>query len=275
MKLDIEWQVYSTIQRQVLATIETHESSQKSKGSISKNEGRSLPQMAFAANVRSLLTNQKFRDIVTSPDPVVPNGSAAAAAQTTILLTGAARGPTSIPDAVGSVVSIFSGDAFGSGVLISSDGAILTNHHVVAGAKTVRVRWSDGFETTGDVIRSDKRRDVALIKTEPRGRTPLALNRTIPQPGTPVFAIGTPLDPHLQSTVTRGVVSAMRIVEGFSFIQSDTPVTHGNSGGPLLDERGAVVGLTDWGVPVEKGSVLNFFIPIGDALDFLALRPAG
>jgi len=157
-------------------------------------------------------------------------------------------------------------------VLVSSDGYLLTNHHVVGETTQVKIRWSDGLETTGQVIRSDKRRDVALIKTEPRGRVALAVNRAIPPPGTTVFAIGTPLDPALQSTVTRGVVSATRIVDGFNFIQSDTPVTHGNSGGPLLDEHGAVVGLTDWGVPAAQGSTLNFFIPIGDALDFLALK---
>jgi S1-C subfamily serine protease len=160
-------------------------------------------------------------------------------------------------------------------VLISSDGYLLTNHHVVGEAKTVRVRWSDGFESTGEVIRSDRGRDVALIRTEPHGRTPLALNTATPEIGAPVFAIGTPLDPKLQNTVTRGIVSGSRIIEGFRFIQSDAPVTHGNSGGPLLDAHGEVIGLTDKGMSPEAGSSLNFFIPIGDALDFLGLKPAG
>jgi S1-C subfamily serine protease len=64
------------------------------------------------------------------------------------------------------------------------------------------------------------------------------------------------------------------MMEGQSFIQSDTPVTHGNSGGPLLDERGAVVGLSDLGADPSLGSTINFFIPIGDALKVLALKPA-
>ena len=272
IKLDIEWQIYSSLQRHVLATIETHETAQKSKGSMAKNEGRSLPQMAFAANVRALLADQAFREIVTSPAPVAPKGSEAATAQAAITLTGAANGPTSISDAVGSVVSVFAGDGFGSGVLVSKDGYILTNQHVVGAVTTVRLRWSDGLETTGQVERSDRGRDVALVKTDGRGRTPLALNRSIPPQGATVFAIGTPLDPHLQSTVTRGIISASRILNGFSFIQSDTPVSHGNSGGPLLDEHGAVIGLTDMGIPPEKGSSLNFFIPIGDALDILQLQ---
>lgn len=274
IRLDIEWQVYSSIQREVLATIDTHETAQRAKLSMTKTGStRSLVQETFAQNIQPLLADPKFRAIVTSSEPVLKRGSDMAS-QTPIVLAGATQSPTAISDAVGSVVSVFAGDGFGSGVLVSSDGYILTNHHVVGGLTTVRLRWSDGFEATGTVVRSDRRRDVALIKAESRGRTPLALNRAIPSIGTPVFAIGTPLDPTLQSTVTRGIVSANRIVDGFSFIQSDTPVTHGNSGGPLIDETGAVRGLTDWGVPAEKGSSLNFFIPIGDALDFLQLKAA-
>ena len=272
VSVDIEWQVYSTLRREVVATVETHGFAQKSRGANTREDGRSVYQMAVAENVRALMANSAFRTLVTAPDVEIPRGAVEAASRTPIRLVGSAAGPTPISDAVGSVVSIFAGQGFGSGVLVSSDGYLLTNHHVVGETTQVRVRWSDGFETTGEVVRSDRRRDVALIKTEPRGRTALALNRNVPPTGSPVFAIGTPLDPKLQSTVTRGIVSASRIVNGFSFIQSDAPVTHGNSGGPLLDERGAVVGLTDWGIPAQQGSTLNFFIPIGDALDFLALK---
>lgn len=273
VNLDIEWQVYSSLRREVLDTVETHEGATQTKATGAPDVGRSVYQQAFAANVRALLSNETFRKLVTAPDGAIPSAAAAAGPLTPIRLTGGATRATPLSDAVGSVVSVFAGNGFGSGVLVSSDGYLLTNHHVVGETTQVKIRWSDGFETTGDVIRSDKRRDVALVKTEPRGRIALAINRQAPQVGTKVYAIGTPLDPKLQSTVTSGIVSASRIVDGFSFIQSDTPVTHGNSGGPLLDETGAVVGLTDWGIPASQGSTLNFFIPIGDALDFLALKP--
>jgi serine protease Do len=272
VSLDIEWQVYSSLRREVVTTVETHGTAEKSRGVGARDEGRSVYQMAIAENVRGLLASEAFRKVATAPDAEIPSAAMDAAARTPIRLAGETAGPTAISDAVGSVVSIFAGGGFGSGVLVSSDGYLLTNHHVVGETSQVKVRWSDGFETAGEVVRSDRRRDVALVKTEPRGRVALALNRSVPPVGTQVFAVGTPLDPKLQSTVTRGIVSAVRIVDGFSFIQSDTPVTHGNSGGPLLDEHGAVVGLTDWGIPAAQGSTLNFFIPIGDALDFLALK---
>jgi S1-C subfamily serine protease len=273
LTLDIQWQVYSNLRREVVATVETHATAEKSKGLLaSHDEARSLAQDAFAANVRALLADPQFRRIVTAPEAGVPGPAQGLAGREPIHLVGAPGRAVAISDAVGSVASIFAGDGFGSGVLVSSDGYMLTDAHVVGTSAHVRVRWSDGFETTGEVVRSDKRRDVALIKTDTHGRAPLALRRGSPNIGATVFAIGTPLDPKLQSTVTRGVVSANRIVDGFSFIQSDVPVNHGNSGGPLVDESGAVIGLTDWGMQPEGDNSHNFFTPIGDALDFLGLK---
>jgi serine protease Do len=176
-------------------------------------------------------------------------------------------------DAVNSVVSIFAGESLGSGVLISSDGYILTNHHVAGASGRVRIRWADGAESVGEVIRGDARRDVALIKASPRA-VALSIRHTPAQLGETVFAVGTPLDKELAGTVTRGVVSSNRQLDGQSWIQSDVAVTHGNSGGPLLDESGALLGLTDWGVaPNGVSANLNFFIPIEDALRALALKP--
>lgn len=271
MTLTVQWQVYSTLRREVVATIETT-GSLKSVPLRRRQQVRSLGQMVFAEALKGLLSDERFRQLVTSPDP---GGSAVAgepSPKAPIRLVNSQAGVVSMAQASGSVVAIFAGSGHGSGVLVSSDGYIITNEHVVGTATTVRVRWSDGFETTGTVERSDKRRDVALVNTSPRGRDPLAVSRKIPPLGAPVFAIGTPLDPDLQNTVTRGVVSSTRIIDGFNFIQSDTPVTHGNSGGPLLDEKGAVVGIAHSIIDPTKGSSLNFFIPIGDALDFLGVE---
>lgn len=272
LTLGVQWQIYSSLRREVVGTVDTSQTAQVQKLGRT-GQTRSLGQMAFAANVRALLSDERFRQIVTSGDP---SGVSAPTARENIVFTPSpAGGQVSMAQASGSVVAILTGAGHGSGMLIGSEGYILTNEHVVGSAKTVRVRWSDGLETSAEVLRSNKSRDVALLKTDPRGRTPLVVNRQAPAIGSSVFAIGTPLDPALQNTVTRGVISASRIIEGFNFIQSDTPVTHGNSGGPLLDEKAAVIGMTASGVNPSEGSTLNFFIPIGDALDFLGLSPAG
>ncbi|WP_296600532.1 S1C family serine protease [Phenylobacterium sp.] len=271
LTLAIQWQIYSSLRREIVGTVDTSETVQVKRLGRT-GQARSLGQMAFAANVRALMSNERFRQIVTSSDP---SGVSAPTAGQKIVFTPGPSEPVPMAQASGSVVAILAGGGHGSGMLVGSEGYILTNEHVVGSAKTVRVRWSDGLETSGEVLRTNKRRDVALVKTDPRGRTPLITNRQPPPLGAAVFAIGTPLDPALQNTVTRGIISASRIIEGFNFIQSDTPVTHGNSGGPLLDEKGAVIGITAIGIDPSAGSTLNFFIPIGDALDFLGLNPAG
>ena len=113
----------------------------------------------------------------------------------------------------------------GSGVLVSADGYILTNHHVAGDAGRVRVRWADGTETVGEVVRADRRRDVGLVKVAPTTMPALAIRHSEVEVGETVFAIGTPLDKSLSGTLTRGVVSARRITEGQPFIQSDVAVT--------------------------------------------------
>jgi len=80
------------------------------------------------------------------------------------------------------------------------------------------------------------------------------------------------LDKAFQSSVSSGVVSGSRIIDGLRYIQSDTSVTHGSSGGALLDENGSVIGLTDLGIEKDGPTGINLFIPIGDAMDFLSLE---
>jgi S1-C subfamily serine protease len=89
----------------------------------------------------------------------------------------------------------------------------------------------------------------------------------VPAVGEQVYAVGAPIA--LQGTVTRGIVSADRSMNGFSFIQSDAAVNPGNSGGPLLNERGEVIGIADLSNRANPG--INFFVPIGDALLFLGI----
>jgi S1-C subfamily serine protease len=168
------------------------------------------------------------------------------------------------------VVLVLAGEGHGSGFLVSRDGYVMTDQHVVGSAKLVTVRWPDGIETVGEVVRADRLRDVALVKTDPRGRDPLPLRAETMRPGETVFAIGAPLEERFQGTVTRGVVSAYRTIEGLRYLQSDVSINPGASGGPLLDERGEVVGMTKSIYRIESAPTgINFFTPTRDALDFL------
>jgi putative serine protease PepD len=141
--------------------------------------------------------------------------------------------------------------ALGSGWLFDEQGHVVTNEHVVEGADKVTVAFQDGTEVSATVVGSDPSTDVAVLKLEsvPAGAEPLQLGSTSAlQLGDPVVAIGSPLG--LQGTVTAGIVSGLhRDIEApnqFTIdgaVQTDAALNHGNSGGPLLDLTGRVIGM--------------------------------
>lgn len=141
----------------------------------------------------------------------------------------------------------------GSGIVIDTDGTILTNHHVVAGATNLEVKFADGTAVTAQVVGDDPGNDVAVIRADLSGqsvsRATLGDSDAL-RVGDPVLAIGNPFE--LEGTLTAGIVSA----KGRTFapggagtrpirnmIQTDAPVNPGNSGGPLLDCQGKVIGI--------------------------------
>jgi len=269
--LKVDWQVYSRIRKQVVARVSTTGGAKLANGVA----GGAVKLLAdsFASNVRELAANASFREAL-SGSKTLAQGPLVPGQQGKIYLAGNLKAPARpIPDAVGSVVTLQVGGASGSGVLVSDDGYLLTNAHVVGDAKEIRVRWSDRIETIGQVVRVAKDRDIALVKTNARDRIPLAIKRGAVSPGQRVFAIGTPLDKTFQGTVSSGIVSANRIIDGLRYIQSDTNILPGSSGGALLDETGAVIGIAVSGYQKDGQAVgLNMFIPIGDAMDFLSLE---
>ncbi len=152
-----------------------------------------------------------------------------------------------------------SGVATGSGFVVSKDGYVVTNAHVVDGASSVKVKIGDGDTKTAKVIGKDNSSDIALLKVDPGDQTlqPLPLaNSDDLHVGDPTFAIGSPYG--LERTLTTGVVSALdreiSAPNGFSIdgvIQTDAALNPGNSGGPLLDSGGRVIGVNS---QIESGS---------------------
>ncbi len=136
--------------------------------------------------------------------------------------------------------------SLGSGVIVTQDGYILTNNHVVEGATDVKVAFADKREFPAKIIGTDKYTDVAVIKIDQSNLPTLALSNVVPQVGDITLAIGNPFG--LGGTVTMGIVSAtgrtgLGIERYEDFIQTDAAINPGNSGGALINSHGELVGI--------------------------------
>ena len=154
--------------------------------------------------------------------------------------------------------------ALGSGFLVSPDGEIVTNHHVIKDAHSTIVKLSNGaFFPVSGVLADDSERDLAVIKVKGKNLPFLSLGDIEKvHVGDHVVAIGSPLG--LEGTVSDGIVSAVRDVNNQKWIQTTAPASHGNSGGPLLDMSNHVIGVITAGVNPELGQNLNFAVPCSD-----------
>ncbi|HEY6099296.1 MAG TPA: trypsin-like peptidase domain-containing protein [Anaeromyxobacter sp.] len=162
-----------------------------------------------------------------------------------------------------SVVGIENRQGQGSGVVLAQDGFVLTNAHVASRAP-LRVRVSGSRVASGEVVGADERTDLAVLRADARDLPPLPLAERRLRVGELVLAIGNPLG--FERSVSVGVVSALHrnlgaprgvVLEGL--VQTDAAVNPGNSGGPLLDARGAVVGITTAMLPWASG--IGFAVP--------------
>jgi serine protease Do len=173
----------------------------------------------------------------------------------------------------------------GSGIVISADGYILTNRHVVEGAQTLSVELQDGTTYDARLIEQATDNDLALIKVDGTGMTAARIgDSSATQIGQTTLAIGSPLGTYTE-TVTRGILSATgrdvtvqdeqtgRPTTLHNLLQTDAAINPGNSGGPLLDASGAVIGINTAVAGGAQG--LGFAIPINDASALIAKATSG
>ena len=240
-------------------------------------------------------------DAVGGKRPVgaAPSLPGAAAARYAAALDGAAAQPRQVTRgakdaqvyqaAAPSVVLVLAGDSFGSGALISADGKIVTNLHVVGDAKEVGVVFKPAAEGASfgkadvrraKVIRRDEVADLALLQVSevPAGAKPLPLAASSAvQVGSDVHAIGHPTGQAW--TYTRGIVSQVRkdyawrtemgLDHKATVVQTQTPINPGNSGGPLLDDNLEIIGINSF---KSDGEGLNFAVSADDVRTFLTLK---
>ncbi len=159
--------------------------------------------------------------------------------------------------------------SWGSGIVVSSDGYILTNTHVIDEGERATVQLYDGSTCAAKLVAADSQSDVAILKIEKTGLTPavFASSKNI-RTGDAVCAIGNPLSPDYSLTMTSGIISATSREISYNgavmkLLQTDTSINEGNSGGPLFNDRGQVIGITNMKIVSSFSNIegIGFAIP--------------
>lgn len=174
-----------------------------------------------------------------------------------------------------SVVTVSVDGGTGSGVVYRADGLIITNEHVVRGNVDVQISFADGQQVSGTVKATDAVTDIALVQADRTGLPPVQFQTELPQVGSLAVVLGSPLG--FENTVTAGVVSGLHreipgsATQGQSLVdllQTDAPISPGNSGGAVVDADGEVIGISEAYIPPQAGAVsLGFAIPAATVVD--------
>jgi len=194
---------------------------------------------------------------------------AAAATSTASSTANAADIPTLVRQLEPSVVTVFTQKGLGSGVVYKPDGIIVTDAHVVAGATQVKVAFADGQQVNATVRAADTVSDVAVLQAERKALPAVTFETALPPVGALAVVLGSPLG--FENTATAGIISGLhRALPGSAstgaplvdLMQTDAPISPGNSGGPVINGQGHVVGLSEAYIPPSAGAVaLGFVTP--------------
>lgn len=164
----------------------------------------------------------------------------------------------------------------GSGIIIRSDGYVITNQHVIDGAASVTVILSNNEEYNAKIVGEDVKTDLAVLKIEADGLTAMEIGRSADlEVGETAVAIGNPLGQEFAGSVTAGVISALNrtmSVEGrqYTLIQTDAAINPGNSGGALVNNQGQLIGINSIKISSADLEGLGFAIPVDDAMNVIS-----
>lgn len=262
--LSVKWELFDKSIREVVFRKQTYGDAE-----VTESLGTESIFMAFRYALRQLLADESFvsKLILSDEKSKVPEKEIFIE-QTS--LPSFENNSELIKRTIESVVTIKVEYGHASGFIISKEGYVITNNHVIEGKNIIDVILANGIILQADVIRANPDYDLALLKIEGRNFKPLPLgDKKDYLIGTQVFAIGTPAEIRLAQSVTSGVLSGIRTIEYRNVLQTDASLNPGNSGGPLINSKGTVIGV------VQRRMIgreeLNFCIPIDTALRKLGI----
>lgn len=275
--LKIEWTVFDNLARRVVFKTTSEGVDDSFKKPPRFNGAAISASLAFRQATEYLLAQQEFVDILLANTRLNTGFSDEGGSIKDIKIVHG-NPATKFVSKTGEIekasVTIRTAGGHGSGFVISAPGYVLTNYHVVAQNKEVIVIMG-GKEQRAVVVRSNPDRDVALLKLERSfDAEPMHIDAHDVSLGEEIYVVGTPLDERLDFSISRGIISARRTLDEKSYYQTDAAVNPGNSGGPVFNSSGNVIGITVAGMFTRDGGSrnINYVIPILDALDALKIK---
>ena len=256
IQMEIEWKVLDYY-KQPVYTVHTEKTSDlftvsfrnHYTGDYGSNENSDV--YGFSPAIKKAIANNFEQSLAVVRSEIskkgmltIAKGQADTSAFITLPMPQVAGDSVRLNEMLKSSVSIKVDDGHGSGVIVSEDGYIVTNYHVVAGSKELKVIFNNDSTAMATVIKVNPDADLALIKVKMSGLKPLPLTtRKDQEIGIDVWAIGTPRSLELGQSLSRGIVSGVRNANDLSYIQTDVKISPGNSGGALINRKGEVLGI--------------------------------
>ncbi len=274
--LKIEWKVFDNLARQVVYEATTEGVEDSFKKSARFNGAAVSAGLAFRQATENLLAQPKFAGLLATGGMLDTSFSDAGESLDDVRIRRGSGGSSFVAKTAEiekAAVTVRTRGGHGSGFLVSAPGYVLTNQHVVGQNREVIVIHG-GQQRRAMVVRSHPGRDVALLKLEGHTKAaPLQIDTSQVRLGEEIYVVGTPLDESLDFSITRGIVSARRTLDDRPYYQTDAAVNPGNSGGPVFNSSGNVIGITVAGHFTRDGGSknINYVIPINDALDALEI----
>lgn len=267
MEVEVDWEFYSSLRKDsLLFTRNT-----RTTYFAMEENSRSVLSQALRQAARLLAEDQTLKELISTNMATMVMASRGdeirMKAPTSIAFDGR---KDMLAALVKAVVTISTDKGHGSGFMISNDGYLVTNAHVVENETALKVKFEQGFTLDAQVVKVNKDIDLALLKVPATDLPALKIGKDAElMLGEELFAIGTPLDANLGQSVSRGVLSGKREIEGRTFLQTDVTINPGNSGGPFLDETGAVVGMATMKISGKGLEGLGFGVPISVVMEML------
>lgn len=262
----VKWTIYDNYLKRNVYTVET-------AGAADAGELKQLLMKCIIEATKNLMRDETFQKyLLNEVSETNVSGSSVSVQKIFIPKVIAKEGVSNaeiIKKCISSTVTVKTERGHGSGFIITEDGYIVTNKHVVEDAKNIEVIFSNGFVLYPKVIMESTNPDLALLKVEGKGFPVLKLSVSENETGDELIVIGTPKDISLGQTVSRGIISGKREFQGSVYIQTDASINPGNSGGPILNLKGEVIAVATYKTVDAEG--ISFGIPVEDVIKTLNL----